>query len=117
MSNNGGPTAERTQQIESLPTPPSHFVGYQDRFQTPYRIDIVNVLNWNPPVEGWTPVSYKIFRDPALTELAHTIPGDAPHEFFDHNRHSHTNYTYYLVAVSSTGVISDPVNLTIPSRF
>jgi len=117
MSNNGGPSAERTQTIESLPTPPSHLIGYQDRYQTPFRIDIINVLKWNPPVEGWTPVSYKIFRDPALTDLIHTVPGDAPHKYFDHNRHSHTNYTYYVVAVSSTGTFSDPVSLTIPSRF
>ncbi len=101
----------------NIPTPPSHLIGYQDRFQTPSRIDIINVLKWNPPVEGWTPVSYKIFRDPALTDLIHTVPGDAPHKYFDHNRHSHTNYTYYVVSVSSTGALSDPVSLTIPSRF
>jgi YVTN family beta-propeller protein len=117
MSNNGGPSAARTQTIESLPTPPSHLVGYQDLFQTPYRVDIINVLKWDPPVEDWTPVCYKIYRDLALTDLIHTVPGNAPHEFFNHNRHSHTNYTYYMVSVSSSGATSDPVNLTIPSRF
>ena len=117
MSNNGGPSAARTQTIESLPTSPSYLIGYQDRFQTPSRINIINVLEWNPPVEGWMPVYYKIFRDPSLTDLIRTVPGDAPHKFFDHNRHSHTNYTYYVVSVSSTGALSDPVSLTIPSRF
>jgi len=117
MSNNGGPSAERTHTIESLPTPPSHVVGYQNRFQTPYRIDIINVIKFNPPVEGWTPVAYRIFRDPGLTDLIHTIPEEAPLKFFDHNRHSHTDYTYYIVSVSSSGAISGPVSLTIPSRF
>ncbi len=117
MSNNGGPSAARTKTIESLPTPPSYLRGYQDLFHTPSRINIINVLKWNPPVEGWIPVLYKIFRDPALTDLIHTVPGSAPHVFFDHNRHSHTDYTYYIVSVSSTGELSDPVSLTIPSRF
>jgi len=117
MSNNGGPSAARTQTIESLPTPPIYLIGYQDRFQTPSRINIINVLKWNPPVEGWIPLSYKIFRDPALTDLIHTIPGNAPRKFFDHNRHSHTDYTYYVVSCSSTGALSDPVSLTISSRF
>ena len=117
MSNNGGPSAARTQTIESLPTPPSYLIGYQDRFQTPYRINIINVLKWNAPVEGWTPVAYKIFRDPELTDLIRTVPGDAPYKFFDQNRLSHTSYTYYVVSVSSSGATSDPVSLTIPSRF
>lgn len=113
VSNNGGETAARTKTIEALPTPPSYLIGFQQQFHNPYHIDITNVLQWDAPVEGWTPASYKIYRDSGLTDLIATIPGTAPRHFYDHNRHTQTSYSYYIVAVSPTGSRSIFTPLTI----
>lgn len=113
MSNNGGASAESTIAIEALPTPPSYLIGFQQRCQNPFHIDITNVLEWDAPVEGWSPASYKIYRDAGLTDLIGTVPGTAPRKFFDHNRLSHSSYTYYVVSVSTTGAFSDPATVTI----
>lgn len=117
MSNNGSTSAERTKTIESFPLPPTHFIGYQERFQTPSEIDIINVLKWHPPVSGGTPAYYRIYRDAYLIDLVHSVPGNAPLVIHDHNRLSHTSYPYYIVSVSPSGAISDIVSLYVDSRF
>lgn len=113
MSNNGGATAVRTKAVEALPTPPSYVIGFQERYQNPYHIDITNVVQWNAPVEGWTPASYKIYRDSGLTDLIGTVPGTAPRKFYDHDRLSQTSYTYYVVSISITGAHSVLTSVTI----
>ncbi len=117
MSNNGGPSAKIILSVEVLPTPASHLVGFQTKHQSPFRINIINVLEWDAPLLGSEPVSYKIFRDSALTDLLATVPGTAPLHYYDQNRASGVNYTYYLVSVSSDGTYSAPVSVTVTSVY
>lgn len=112
MSNNGGPTAIISQVIQSPQAPPTNLQGFQKKCKFPSQTNYVNVLTWDPPVSGEQPVFYDIFRD-SLTNLIGTVPGSASLIFRDPNRRKNTIYTYYVVAVSSSGVRSAPAIIVI----
>lgn len=81
----------------------------QNRYLT--QIDLVNKLTWT--VSGTSlPVSYSIYRDAALTDLAGTV-GSNQFVFFDHNRKPNVTYTYYIVGVNKVGTTSVPVVVTV----
>lgn len=113
MSNNGGPTAIVSQ---VFPAPPSNAVGRQECCRYPTQTDIINIITWNPPLTGIPPVEYRIYRDASLTDLIATIPASGPLLFSDHNRLPDTTYTYYLVSVSSDGLLSSYISITIEPR-
>lgn len=75
-------------------------------------IDLINKLTWNASGTS-LPISYSIYRDAALTDLAATIPATGLLQFFDHNREPNVTYTYYLVGVGDNGVQSDPVVIVV----
>jgi len=114
MSNRGSPTAVRTQAVQALPVPPSDLNGFQKKCKFPSQTNIVNVIQWNPALEGAS-VTYQIYRD-SLTHLIATVLGTGPFIYEDHNRHKNKSYTYYIVTVSSSGVPSAPVSITIPPK-
>jgi hypothetical protein len=64
------------------------------------------VLTWSPPGVGAEPQFYKIYRDPALTDLVATISACAPLTYTDPNLKKGVNYTYYLVAGNQSGISS-----------
>lgn len=113
MSNNGGPTAITSQ---TFPAPPSDVTGCQQYSRFLLQADLINIITWNPPQTGTPPVAYQIYRDAALTDLIATIPTSDPLQFCDHNRLPQTTYTYYLVSVSSDGLLSSYTSVTIKPR-
>jgi len=116
MSNNGGPTATRTRIIAALGVPgPINAIGFQIRCRFPSQTNIINILEWSPPV-GYAPVAYLIFRDAALTQLIGNVPGNQPLIFEDPNRKKKETYTYYIVAVNSSGELSSPAVVTIKPK-
>lgn len=114
MSNNGGPTATRSQMVPSLLIPPTDGSGYQKRCKYPTQVDIINVIMWQPSLSS-NPVTYEIFRD-SLTHLIAVVPGSGPFQYFDHNRHKNVTYTYYIVAVTASGIKSTPIVVTITPK-
>ena len=87
--------------------------GCQTRQIVLNQTDLVNVLTWQAPVRG-TPTHYNIYRDAALTDLAGTVTASAnPLEFLDHNRQPGVTYTYYIVAVDSSGGTSVASVITV----
>lgn len=117
MSNNGGPSAVRMKSLEVLPDSPNDLKGVQIRCRYPSQTDIVNVLRWKSPLGNWIPAVYQIFRDASLTDLIGIVPGGSgPFKFFDHNRQKNKSYTYYVVAVSSSGARSAPAVVTIEPK-
>jgi len=74
--------------------------------------DVINRLTWRATGSS-LPVSYSIYRDAALTDLAATIPVTEPLQFLDHNREPNVVYTYYIVGTNSVGTTSDPVIVTV----
>ncbi|HEX2977611.1 MAG TPA: PKD domain-containing protein [Candidatus Babeliales bacterium] len=110
MSNNGGPTAITSQ---FFPAPPSSAKGSQICCRYPTQTDIINLITWNLPLVGTAPLEYQIYRDALLTDLIATIPASSPLQFSDHNRLPKTTYTYYLVSVSSDGLLSSPITIIV----
>jgi YVTN family beta-propeller protein len=112
MSNNGGPTASISHAIFVPQEPPINLKGFQIKCQFLTQINYVNVLTWSAPSFGEKPAFYEIFRD-SLTNQIGTVPGNGLLTFKDPNRKKNTVYTYYVVAVDSSGVRSDPIMITI----
>lgn len=82
----------------------------QNRFLT--QLDLINKLSWS--VSGSSlPVSYSIYRDADLTDLAGTVLAGEPLVFLDHNRSPNVAYTYYIVGTNSVGTTSNPVAITV----
>jgi len=113
MSNNGGPTAI-TSQI--FPAPPSNVKGCQKCCRRHKKANIVNIITWCPPQTGIAPQEYRLYRDTCLTNLIATIPASCPLRFCDNNRARKTTYSYYLVSVSSDGLLSSYTPLCIKPR-
>ncbi len=89
----------------------------QNRYLT--QMDVINKITWT--VSGTSlPVSYDVYRDAALTDLAGTVLIDAlsldddePFVLLDHNRNPDITYTYYIVGTNSVGTTSEPVAITV----
>ena len=76
------------------------------------QIELVNKLTWT--VSGTSlPISYSIFRDAGLTDLAGTVLSSEPFVFLDYNRQPNINYTYYIVGTNQVGTTSAPVEVVM----
>ncbi|MFI5332679.1 MAG: beta-propeller fold lactonase family protein [Candidatus Babeliales bacterium] len=78
--------------------------------------DYINIITWIRPTNV-TPVTYKLYRNAALTTLAGTVAATAPLQFVDHNRNPKLNYTYYLVAVDAAGTSTLLGNVTVNGKI
>ena len=76
------------------------------------QIDLINLITWNAPTFT-LPIAYNIYRDAALTNLIGTVPATGPLEFYDHNREPDTTYSYYIVAISASGISSAAATITV----
>ena len=76
------------------------------------RTDFINKLTWT--VTGTSlPVSYEIYRDAALTDLAGIVSAEGPLVFLDHNRNPKITDTYYIIGINQAGTSSEPVVITV----
>ena len=76
---------------------------------------VTNKLTWK--VSGSSlPVSYSIYRDAALMDLAGTVPATSKLEFFDRNVNPKIEYTYYIVGVNEDQIASDPVAVPVTKK-
>ncbi len=74
--------------------------------------DLINLITWGAPTSG-SPVTYNIYRDPALTQLIGIVPATSPLQFYDHDRQPNVTYTYYITAVDGSGNASLPSIVSI----
>lgn len=96
----------------SLILPPTEARGFQKRTS----LCRINVITWQPPASGESPVSYRIYRNFELTKLAAVIPANQLLEFRDSCQGSHRTHTYYIVSVDSSGNQSTAVRVSIKRR-
>ncbi len=92
--------------------PPSNFKGFQKANRFAAQTDLVNVLTWNAPLQGNSPIAYLIYRDANLTQLIAKVPGDR-FKFKDHNRKKGRTYRYFIVSVDQFGNISPPATVKV----
>lgn len=64
--------------------------------------ELINIVTWSAP-SNQNPVSYQIFRNAGLTDLAGTVPANGPLQFKDHNRKKNQTYSYFIVAIDQNG--------------
>lgn len=77
--------------------------------------DLVNKLTWS--ITGtMLPVTYSIYRDSSLTDLAGTVDATEPLVFLDHNRLANVTYTYYIVGTNAEGLSSQPVQVVVSQK-
>jgi YVTN family beta-propeller protein len=75
------------------------------------QIDLVNKITWTASGSS-APVSYSIYRDAALTDLAGTVAAE-PFIFLDHNRSQNVTYTYYIVGNYGDGTTTVSVAVAV----
>ncbi len=71
----------------------------------------INRVTWQAPSLP-LPVTYNIYRDAALTDLAATIPATAPLVFYDYVLPGST-HSYYVTGTDGVGVVSPAASVTI----
>lgn len=92
--------------------PPSNLRGKQVIEQHSQQKDRVNVLRWDPPKSGASPVAYNVYRNDLKT-LIGVIPANGKLEFRDHGCSKNESYTYYIVAIAQQDSASSPAKITI----
>jgi YVTN family beta-propeller protein len=92
---------------------PTFVRGAQTKNEFLGQTELVNILTWAPPSSGATPVTYLVYRNPNLTDLAGTVPASGALQFSDHNRRKKVTYIYYIVSVNSSGTRSAPAILAV----
>lgn len=101
----GAPTVPFYSTLVPSPAPPVTIVAVpginKKVLQQEYYINI----SWSAPSGvSWTPASYQLYRDPALTISVGTTTATPPLVFVDHNLKANAIYTYYLVATDTSGM-------------
>lgn len=76
----------------------------ENRFLT--QSDLINIISWEPDPNHSSAVSYKIYRNAALTDVAGTVAANGPLQFKDHNKQAKQPYTYYVVSEDALGSLS-----------
>ena len=122
VSNNGGPNALLSRTIEvSAPVaepirPPVNLRGRQKKNGSARQPDFVNILTWETPTTGATPVSYRIYRDSTLTKAIAVVRANKKLRFEDHDRKKGKTYTYFIVSVDQAYRRSTPASITVPPK-
>jgi autotransporter-associated beta strand protein len=70
---------------EFIPLPPTNLQGKRIKNQFLTQTDIVNVLQWDLPIDGAVPVAYKVYRT-NLNTLIGIVGSGRALNFEDHNR-------------------------------
>lgn len=91
---------------------PSNISGKQSTINALFQKDIVNTISWEAPLSG-VPAFYKLYRDSGLSDLITILNGNET-IFYDHNRKKGLSYTYFIVAVDSSGNVSSAASITLP---
>lgn len=105
--------ANATAPSPSGPGAPGSPTGRQEADCFFDQFDLINVIQWT--ASSGSPTEYKIYRNAALTDLAGTVPASQL-KFKDHNRKKGVTYTYYIVAVDSTGGTSTAAVVTVTPK-
>lgn len=95
------------------PLPPIFLQGIKSSNKFLTQEDLINIIKWEAPINTIFPVSYEIFRNANLTDLAGTVLSTQPLEFLDHNRKKDSVTHYYVIALYPNGSVSVPAQVTV----
>ena len=98
------------------PEPPTHGRVYTVKMHSPNGSEWVDVISWEPPIQGPEPIAYHIYRDAALTRFLDEVCAmDAHSEEYVYRhrlRKKHQSHTYYIVSVDGQGNCSEPIRVS-----
>lgn len=94
--------------------PPSNARGKQIAKPCSMLREFVNVLKWDPPKSGTSPVVYKVYRN-NLKNLIGKVPANGKLEFRDQVNVKKA-YTYYIVSIGQQNKASSPVKITVKPK-
>lgn len=92
--------------------PPSNLIGAKRANSFATQTEWANLLSWNTPTSGATPIAYEIYRE-NLNTLIGIVPAVSALQFIDHNRRKTQAETYYVISVSINGGRSLPSTIII----
>ena len=93
--------------------PPSSLQGSKIQNDFFVYTALLNLLHWQAPLSGPSPVGYRIYRNAALTDLAGEVSASASLTFTDSNVSKGESITYFVVSVGGSGNLSSPVSVTL----
>lgn len=93
--------------------PPINLKVSQVKSQFSTQTNYINILNWQNPLSGPLPTSYRIYRNKKLTQLIGTVSTNQTDlTFKDNNRKKGVSYNYFIVSVDASGNQSVPATVT-----
>jgi hypothetical protein len=107
VSNNGGPNAITSQQVDMPPLPPTNFIGAIKKIKCPTRYCLTATWNASPTSDV---VLYRIYRN---NKVVGTVSASQPLTFKKCFRSRYIIQELTIVAVSSDGLESSSVPLQI----
>lgn len=107
VSNNGGPSAQLSQLLDIIPSPPTNFIEKLIKEEFATHTDYIIRLTWIPSSDP-NVIGYKLFRNGVLIA---TIPASGPFKFDDCRKNKKDTYT--LIAFDAEGFESIPVTATV----
>lgn len=110
VSNNGGPSAQLSQLLYIIPSPPTNFSGKLIKEEFATHTDYIIRLTWTPSTDP-NVIGYKLFRNGVLIA---TIPGSGPFKYEECKKHKKDTYT--LIAFDAQGFESIPVTTTVSKK-
>ncbi len=95
--------------------PPKNVRGHQKANKFLTQTEFVNIIKWDPPSEGTSPVTYYIYRDAHLNKRIGVVQSKHNLQFEDRHRKRGRDYTYFIVSVDEAGLQSAPVSVVVRS--
>lgn len=104
------PTPEQPQVIQPEPVvqPLPPIVRKAGKCFNPRRWSFIYFFSWKAPTEGSKPVSYLIYRDSDLSNLAGEVAANSKLYFVDHHPGKRSVKKYYIISVDEAGNRSAP---------
>lgn len=93
--------------------PPSFVTGKSIANNFLTQKDLTNVITWQAPIAGITPIAYKIYSDSELTTLLTIIPARSSFKFIQNNIQPNSISHYWITSVDAQGNQSQPTFIEV----
>jgi PKD repeat protein len=105
-------SSEFTYQSENI-LPPIFLKGEQKGNKFLTQTEYVNTIEWRAPQTGISPVAYRIYTDPLLTNLIANIPALSEVQAYSIHNQKKGSSTYYMISVGSSGEVSTSTPMVV----
>ena len=99
--------------------PPRNLAGTSMKNSFLTQINLINVISFDPPLQGEVPIAYNVYTDADLRQRIKTItnqstlPVEGTFVYLDPLLQYNTTYTYYITSIDRYGNESGPATISI----